>query len=411
MEGVRRRLAARLCLCLAALLPALRARALDPRHEYRTLLTPHFRIHFPDGGYRFALRAARALEEAHRLLVPHLGHVPWRPTEVVLTDDTDSANGSATATFRPLIRGFMAPPEATSSLGHYDDFVWLLMLHEYVHILHLDTTSDLPWLGNQIFGHVFAPNGVQPLWVVEGLATYYESRLTGGGRNDSPFVDMFLRAQVAEGGLWNADRISTASPVQWPGGHGRYFYGGRLLAEITARHGPAAPFRMSHDYGGRALPYAVNVSTAAALGEPMQPLFEAWRDAETQRHRRTLDEIEAAGIVEGRRLTHLGREVHAPRWLDRAHLLFYADDGVRAPGLFALSLAGAKPSEPRRIHLHYAGGRFDVARGIAVYQAVETVDRHQSHADLWAVDVAPGRGEVVQAEVDLGQGPMRVKVR
>jgi len=47
---------------LALLLPALPARALDPRFEWQTLETPHFEVHFHQGTYRYAQRVARAAE-------------------------------------------------------------------------------------------------------------------------------------------------------------------------------------------------------------------------------------------------------------------------------------------------------------------------------------------------------------
>ncbi|MFL5388571.1 MAG: hypothetical protein ACJ79C_07575, partial [Myxococcales bacterium] len=72
---------------VAALLCAGAARAADPRFDWQTIDTPHFEIHFHQGGYRFAAKAARALEAAHARLSPLLDHVPDARTQVVLTDD------------------------------------------------------------------------------------------------------------------------------------------------------------------------------------------------------------------------------------------------------------------------------------------------------------------------------------
>src|SRR5690606_7204261 len=94
--------------CVAALLLvlALPARAYDPALRWYTLRTPHLVVHYHDGLAPLAQRAARDLELAHALLVPAMGHAPRRKVQVVISDDTDSANGSATAYLRPTIRLF-----------------------------------------------------------------------------------------------------------------------------------------------------------------------------------------------------------------------------------------------------------------------------------------------------------------
>ena len=115
-----------------------------------------------------------------------------------MQDDTDAANGSATAAGRPRISLLAEPPDDLSVLGDYDDYVYLLVAHEYVHVLHLGTIGGVPsWL-NVVFGDVWVPNGAQPRFVTEGLATYQESHLTGAGRLRSALFDMYLRADVLE---------------------------------------------------------------------------------------------------------------------------------------------------------------------------------------------------------------------
>src|SRR5437867_2616477 len=81
--------------CAAFFAAASPARAGDPHLDWRTLETEHFRIHFYQGEERAARALAVRAERAHRIMSPLLAHSPSRPTHLVLTDEVDSANGSA----------------------------------------------------------------------------------------------------------------------------------------------------------------------------------------------------------------------------------------------------------------------------------------------------------------------------
>jgi len=82
--------------------------------------------------------------------------------EIVVTDDTDSANGSASTLPYNTVRLFATAPDDMSPLADYDNWINELVTHEYTHILQIDNTSGLPALGNAILGKTFAPNQAQP---------------------------------------------------------------------------------------------------------------------------------------------------------------------------------------------------------------------------------------------------------
>lgn len=163
------------------LAPGLAGAQYDPSFKWSTLETPHFRLHFHDGEEALAQHAARAAEAARARLLPLIGHAP-ELTEVVLSDDSDYANGFATALFYPNIHLYAAPPDDLDELNDYDDWLWVLIAHEYTHIAHLDDVRGIPRLVNRIFGELDVPNGAQPRWFIEGLAVYEESALSSGGR-------------------------------------------------------------------------------------------------------------------------------------------------------------------------------------------------------------------------------------
>src|SRR5882724_12178725 len=158
----------RCALAVFALVTAYPAAALDPRFVWETLETPHFQVHYHQGMYRYAQKMARAAELSHERLLPLLDHSPSERTQIVAQDDTDFANGNATPLLYDLIHAYAAPPDSRSTLADFDDNAYELIAHEYTHILHLDTVLGLPEAVNDIFGKLWIPNGVQPLWFIEG---------------------------------------------------------------------------------------------------------------------------------------------------------------------------------------------------------------------------------------------------
>ncbi|HEY8377522.1 MAG TPA: hypothetical protein VIK91_13600, partial [Nannocystis sp.] len=216
-RGLRRG-SALLCAFSLTLLAGADARADTRDKRWRTLETEHFVIHYYQGNEVAAERAAATLERAHTRLAADLGHTPFLRTQVVLTDATDSANGVATVIPFARIDAHVTAPDSMSVLESYDDWLDILLIHEYTHIVHLDTVHGLPRLVNAILGFgvlgkVWPPNGAQPRWFIEGLATYEESRLSSQGRRRSAHFDTMLRMHVLEHGFQRLDRVSSPGTI------------------------------------------------------------------------------------------------------------------------------------------------------------------------------------------------------
>src|SRR5713101_3161421 len=93
-------------------LPFCAARAaaqLDPSGSWRTLHTPHFRIHFRPTYREVALVEAREAERAYALLASEL-HPPRGTVDLTMADDGDVANGLTTVFPSNRITIFLAPP-------------------------------------------------------------------------------------------------------------------------------------------------------------------------------------------------------------------------------------------------------------------------------------------------------------
>ena len=136
-----------LAAALALLLAAAPAQAkFDPARRWLTAETPHFAVHFPEGCEAAAARAAALAEEIHGRLAPRIGWEPRERTRLILSDDTDAAGGWASPYPYNQMLVTIAAPLGEPGFGTtvWDDWLRLVITHEYSHVLQLDLASRLP---------------------------------------------------------------------------------------------------------------------------------------------------------------------------------------------------------------------------------------------------------------------------
>src|SRR5712691_6997188 len=155
-------------LFLAAL-PLVAATEFPPSYRWHTITTPHFYIHFHQGEEQLAQRVAALAEDVHARVTPVMGWTPRERTHVVVTDNVDEANGEANTFPFNRIEIFASSPGAdpSSPIEYYDDWLNLVITHEYTHILHLDQARAFAAAMRRVFGRalIFAfPNELSPLW-------------------------------------------------------------------------------------------------------------------------------------------------------------------------------------------------------------------------------------------------------
>lgn len=242
-------------LCLSSVSHAAR---FDTSFTFSTIETPNFSIHFHQGLEAVARKAAVIAEEAHDKLS---GEFTWQlseKTEMVLIDNSDFTNGFATTLPYNAIYVLVVPPDLTSTLGEYDDWLKTLITHEYAHILSLDPVRGYWKVMREIFGKplpgvdllsellflVTAPPAIfMPRWWHEGMATWAETEFTGAGRGRSSFYDMIFRMAAAGDNFPTIAQINGDVP-DWPAGSLPYIYGYRLQQYIADTYGKDAPGKL-----------------------------------------------------------------------------------------------------------------------------------------------------------------------
>lgn len=327
----------------------------DPSLAWWTIETSHFRVHYPSNLQPVADRVAALAESIHDRLTGPTGYDPKSVTHIVLTDDVDDANGSATSLPFNTVRLYVTAPGDLSALGDYDDWYLELLTHEYTHILHTDNTSGIPAIVNGILGKTLSPNQVQPRWIIEGLAVYHESRHSGAGRMRSSLFDMFLRADVLGDNIASLDQLSS-NAQRYPQGNLWYLYGSRFLGWISDIYGPDTMRAVAIEYGSTLAPWQMNRVMRRVTGRTYEQLYDGFKDYLRRHYAAQAKEVRRRGLREGRRITDYGGSTGYPRFVpvnarthpDREELVFFRNDLDSRSGVYRLPFAeirqGKSPS-------------------------------------------------------------------
>ncbi len=341
-----RRALATLGLLLALLLsPAAQAASFDPKLHWRTLRTGHFNIHFHDGEEALAEEMGQLCDRVYDRVAAELDSQSARRVELVLTDHTDSANGYATTLPINTIVIFVTAPQEQSSLNLYSDWNEAILTHELTHILHLDHVGGVPRALRMVLGRIISVNQVSPGWLVEGLATYEETRLTDGGRGRASQADMIKRMTVLEGHfppLGNMDGYQSDPPY----GNLRYLFGQDFVQYIAQTAGEEKIAEWVHTYGRWCLPYLLPAKRV--FGKRFTQLYKDWRADMEARYAQVRQDLEAEGLTEGILVSDGDDACSGPSFSpDGKKLVYGCNDRAHGSSIW---LADADGSDPQEIY-------------------------------------------------------------
>ena len=362
-------------LGILALLPAAAHAQPAPYHRYRTLATPHFRVHVAAGLEREGRVAAAAAEHAYAQLSREL-HPPRTPIDLVISDDADYSNGFATPFPTNRIVVFATPPVENRGLRLNPDWLGIVITHELTHIFHLDRSRGIWSLAQHLFGRApfLFPNSYSPAWITEGLAVYMESRLTTGGRLRDAEHTMIARAAAREGMLPRLDQLSGGTS-RFPGGEGVYAYGSLFIDYLGRTHGDSAIRAFVEAQSHELIPYLLDRSAREAFGVSLANAYGAWRDSVV----RTAGE-RAPPLPGWRELTRRGYYASSPRWLNDSTLVYTGTDGRETNAAYALSIAGARERLGRR---DASGANSVLADGGLLFAQLDFTAPDQLRSDLY----------------------------
>ncbi|HXI11826.1 MAG TPA: hypothetical protein VNM92_04185 [Thermoanaerobaculia bacterium] len=378
-----------LLLLLAAQLHA--ATEYPPRLKWQTITTEHFHVHFHQGEEALASRAAGYAEDAHKQLVPLLDWTPRGRTHLVLSDHVDVSNGSATPFPNNRMEVYVTSPGAdpTSSINYHDDWLKLVILHEYTHILHLDQARGVSKSIRTVFGRMPLlgfPQEFSPLWMIEGLATLAESETTGAGRLKGTYLNMVLRTAAVENRFGSESEASGLGPY-WPSGSSRYLYGAKFLSWLSRTHGADKLTQYLGDYSSNLIPFRVNASAKAVYGKSMKSLWQEWSAVQQQSYKVERDRLALDGLSERKRLTTFGYETTHPLLSPDGTRIAYSHRGpYERPTLRIRDVASGRDTRVRTVNTNStvswsADGKF------IAYSDLEFTGTFSLLSDLYIWDV------------------------
>ena len=346
-----------------------------PYHHWRTLDTPHFHVHVPRGLEREGRVAGAVAERAYAQLAGELV-TPRGAIDLVISDDADYSNGNATSFPTNRIVIYATPPIENQGLRLNEDWLALVITHELTHVFHLDRARGVWNVAQHVFGRAPAlfPNFYGPSWLTEGLAVYYESRFTEGGRLKDAQHALFARAAAAEKRLPRLDELSLGSPL-FPGGTGAYAYGSLFVDYLARTRGDTTIRQFIERQSAALIPYQLNQPAKQGFGISFGAGFDAWRDS-VQR---------AAGpvvppLAGWRELTHHGYNASSPRWIGDSTLVYVGGDGRSTNAAYRLGLDGARTRIGRRTGL---GANVPLADGGLLYAQLDYTSPSEVRSDLY----------------------------
>ncbi len=372
--------------------------------KWKTLETSHFFIHFDERNERAARRLAAMADPIHDELTLGLQWAPQDKTHVVLNHAYDMANGSATPTPFNQIEIYLTPPEPTSELGDYDDWLRLVFTHEYTHILHLDQAFGPAKLMRDVLGRNFMPtvngwpvplfgfpNYLAPPWVLEGYATLAETDFSTAGRGDSSYAAMVVRMAALDNAWWPLDRGSGSEGV-WPGGQFRYLFGEAFLDYLADKHGRDALIRTLRYNAWGVTPYLIDVSALAAAGFTFEAEWRNWRQAVGADATATLDKLRARGLTRPQPLTDDRWRSRNPRLSPDGKTLYYSvSDNISYPHVRALDLATGKVRTLFESSNHFGPVAPSPDGRYLYHTQLDSFERFYFIGDLFRYDTATGR--------------------
>ncbi|HEV8397358.1 MAG TPA: hypothetical protein VGQ37_23905 [Vicinamibacterales bacterium] len=275
------------------------------------------------------------------------------------------------------------------------DPIELLFTHELTHVFHLDEARGgwrvLRWVFGRselTFPHIFDGS-----YLIEGLATFYESQLTDGGRVRGTGFSETMRAAVLE---TNGPKLDEAEfdPGAWPIDR-HYAFGSLFFQHLADRYGAETPPSWMAQRAGS---FASIVSRGTSVGErfggrSLSQEWNAWIASERDEALRLRDRLRAAppGLASTTRVCEAANYTAFPRVSpDGSRIAFlWTDEGRQPLGLFVADLQSCEARRIARVDSPHPFAWSSDGRSI-VFSQLALVDNARLLADLYRVEIASG---------------------
>ncbi|MFW6149723.1 MAG: hypothetical protein ACOC6D_07685, partial [Atribacterota bacterium] len=390
----------------------------DPDLEWKVLESKHFTVIFPftiptktSFDYRqTAINIVEIAEEIYQQITPQFGK-PFHSNKkvtIILEDFSDSVYGFASTFPHRSMRINLTAPGFKNFDTKFKSWLRILLAHEYTHLAHFDMTDRGTTFLRFFLGQIIAPNALQPLWAIEGLSIYNESKWTTGGRLHDNRYEMYLRSDFQENKLKNLDQIQDSYLVSWPGGNAPYIYGQSLVHFIVQQFSEEKLVAISKEFC--AFPYlGINRAFKKVLDIDQNELFEQWKKQQMNRYQSQVEQAKKfSKITESQQLTNHQYWVDNPMWLPSSNTqsttLLYK---VTTPDLYPTIRAYNTKTENENILIKRTPGHgtsYSVStdRQYLIYSKLTQYEQYYNYYDLFLFNLKNGQ------QIRISEG-MRIK--
>lgn len=271
-----------LMVCLGMHTPTVLAESVawdQAGQQWQTQQSQHFIVHFRSELAQYAARSLDIAEKVHQDLASQFSKMPAEKTHLTLVDDYDYSNGWATPLPYAQIRLILNPPSDVNGLEGNDEWLHMLIRHEYTHIVHMELNERAVTGARRIFGRhtLLFPHAMTPSMLLEGVAVYMESQNEQGyGRLHNSHFAMQMRMEVASGQLADLNQIVVANKRLPLGSN--YLYGAYFIDYLAKTYGEDALQHFLSDYSGYLIPGVfLNRSAQRAFGKDFFALWQEFR--------------------------------------------------------------------------------------------------------------------------------------
>lgn len=232
-----------------------------------------YQIHFKKAHLAYALRVEQTIELYAPKVFQYFNYTPRSITHFNVLEAT-TANGSAQVFPTSIVNLFYFPAASTSYLQSLDDWIEGLVIHELIHIVHVEQTRGVIRGLENVFGSLFRFGIITPRWFSEGIAVWGESYFLAGGRLYHDEILFELYGRLLDPHFCSAiDCLDT--PEGHPGGHLPYWMGA-LFIDYLEREKQGAIACLVYQNSGN-IPGFLNNAFRRCLGENAKTLFAKFR--------------------------------------------------------------------------------------------------------------------------------------
>ena len=340
----KRTIKAYLLIAILALLPVsfsnaeITPRITTPHSNWYDLESKHFHILHDKNDLAIAQRSLQIAEATFQKLGQYFKHTPEDKITISLVNSLDITNGLANVLPTDTVFIITTPPTANTLLNRSNWYEGVI-IHELVHIFHLNQTTGIPKKYNQIFSKTFLtlPHIWQPNWLIEGLATYLETSFLKDTRTASSYYENLMANEVSKG-VRSFASINAGSS-HWPY-NSDYLYGSYFFLFLEDNYGHDSVRKVVKNYSNNLIPYRIISNTIPATGKPLTTLwieYQSWlkeRFSQYQIARKN-------SSVNYKKISSSGYTVNSPI-ISNGVLYYIVNDGLKHARLIEQQANGSK---------------------------------------------------------------------